>query len=240
MRMYKLVLLIFLAGSYIDLFATWSIIIIDPVTREIGIAGASCSPNCYGIGAAIPGKGAVIVQAMSNSAARATALEMILANASPQEIISVLREEQYDPERQQYAILTFDAIDAGATYSGELTKSVKGSLTASGISVQGNTLASEVVLQKVFEKVNASRKAGLSMDLILMLALEAGSDAGGDNRCGEQKSTSAFITIFKPDDSARRPSLKLSVFGQHKGGPNAVTVLRKQFDKWKKKQKTRD
>jgi hypothetical protein len=51
-------------------FATWSIIIIDPVTEEIGIAGASCTYNCYGIGKIIPNVGAIIVQAMSNNAAR--------------------------------------------------------------------------------------------------------------------------------------------------------------------------
>ncbi|HET9277132.1 MAG TPA: DUF1028 domain-containing protein, partial [Flavitalea sp.] len=46
--------------------ATWSIIVIDPKTKEIGIAGASCTRSVYGIGAIIPGKGAIVVQAMSN------------------------------------------------------------------------------------------------------------------------------------------------------------------------------
>ena len=64
-------------------FATWSIIIIDPNTKEIGIVGASCTYNCYGIGEIVPGKGAIIVQAMSNKNAREKGLQMIVADASP-------------------------------------------------------------------------------------------------------------------------------------------------------------
>ena len=55
--------------------ATWSIIIIDPKTKEIGIAGASCTYSVYGIGGIVPGKGAVVVQAMSNKSARNKGLQ---------------------------------------------------------------------------------------------------------------------------------------------------------------------
>src|SRR4051812_38072718 len=105
MRMVLCFLFFLSAGQCL---ATWSIIIIDPATRLIGVAGASCTPNCYGIGAAIPGKGAIIVQAMSNSEARKRGLEMILANASPEEIITALRNADFDPERQQYAVVTLN------------------------------------------------------------------------------------------------------------------------------------
>jgi uncharacterized Ntn-hydrolase superfamily protein len=64
-----------------QLSATWSIIVIDLKTKEIGIAGASCSRSVYGIGAIIPGKGAVIVQASSNSEARRKGVQMIIAKA---------------------------------------------------------------------------------------------------------------------------------------------------------------
>lgn len=57
--------------------ATWSIIIIDPKTKEIGIAGASCTASVYGIGGIVPGKGAVVVQAMSNKQARNKGLKMV-------------------------------------------------------------------------------------------------------------------------------------------------------------------
>jgi hypothetical protein len=59
--------------------ATWSVIVIDPNTKEIGIAGASCTYSVYGIGGIVPGKGAVVVQAMSNKLARNKGLQMMLA-----------------------------------------------------------------------------------------------------------------------------------------------------------------
>ncbi|MBN8823282.1 MULTISPECIES: hypothetical protein [unclassified Spirosoma] len=52
-----------LTASVIQAYATWSIILIDPQTKAIGIAGASCTYSVYGIGSIVPGKGAVVVQA---------------------------------------------------------------------------------------------------------------------------------------------------------------------------------
>jgi uncharacterized Ntn-hydrolase superfamily protein len=80
--------LLLLLGAPLSARATWSIVLIDPVSQKIGIAGASCSYNCYGIGKIIPGKGAVVVQAMSNQAAREKGLEMLHAGASPQAIMA--------------------------------------------------------------------------------------------------------------------------------------------------------
>jgi uncharacterized Ntn-hydrolase superfamily protein len=73
----------------------------------------------------------------------------------------------------------------------------------------------------------------LSISEILMAALEAGAVAGGDKRCGEQKATSAFIVIAKPND--KKPYLNLQIFGQGKGNQNAVTMLRAKFERWKRK-----
>ena len=66
-----------------------------------------------------------------------------------------------------------------------------------------------------------------------MIALEAGANTGGDNRCGAQKATSAFIMVAKP--GSRKPYLSLNIFGQGRGGQNAVTMLRGKFEKFKVK-----
>jgi uncharacterized Ntn-hydrolase superfamily protein len=68
---------------------------------------------------------------------------------------------------------------------------------------------------------------------ILMNALEAGSTSGGDKRCGEQRATSAFLTVAKPND--RKPYLHLVIFGQGNGKTNAVNLLRIKYEKWKRK-----
>ncbi len=214
-------------------YATWSIIIIDPKTNEIGIAGASCTHNCYGIGEIIPNIGAVIVQAMSSNDARRKGLAMIVAEASPKQIIEALRSPVFDPERQQYAVITMKFIGNPEIYTGSMTHPDKGGLTAYGVSVQGNTLANSAVLDAVMAAVEKGRDTLQPISEILIAALEAGAVAGGDKRCGEQKATSAFIMVAKPDD--KKPYLNLQIFGQGKGKQNAVTLLSAKYERWKKK-----
>ncbi|MBA4053386.1 MAG: DUF1028 domain-containing protein [Marivirga sp.] len=230
-RLITLLIFLILCGK---VWATWSIILIDEKTGTIGIAGASCSPNCYGIGKILPGVGAIIVQAMSNREAREKGVQLILSGSTPEEIIRALREPDFDPERQQYAVLTLKYLNP-ETYTGSDTNPFNGALTARGISVQGNTLTTDNVLTEVFNAVVDAQKKSLSLDAVLMLALEAGSRAGGDKRCGEQRATSAFITVFKKADNPKKPSLNLNTFGQHKDGPNAVDLLKKQYERWIKK-----
>jgi hypothetical protein len=45
--------------------ATWSIIAVNRATGEVWISGASCTSHVSGIEQIVPGKGAVVVQAMS-------------------------------------------------------------------------------------------------------------------------------------------------------------------------------
>lgn len=106
--------------------ATWSIIVIEPRTKDIGIAGASCTFSIYGIGGIIPGKGAIVVQAMSNKAARNKGLQMIFADASSQEVLEAIRNPEFDPEQQQYGIVCLNAMDKPQTYTGTETNAVKG------------------------------------------------------------------------------------------------------------------
>lgn len=227
-----LALIIFIFCST-NTFGTWSIIMIDPKTNEIGIAGASCTFNCYGIGKIIPNMGAIIVQAMSNNEAREKGVEMILAQSTPEQIIQALRNPDFDPERQQYAVVTVKYIGNPGTYTGDSTKKFNGALSSNGVSVQGNTLTSERELKIIMEAVKKGQKESLNIAEILMSALEAGSTSGGDKRCGEQKASSAFIIVAKPAD--KKPYINLNIFGQGKGGQNAVVLLRKKFEKWKRK-----
>jgi uncharacterized Ntn-hydrolase superfamily protein len=225
--------LIFFAIWSNKTFATWSIIMVDPRTHEIGIAGASCTYNCYGIGKIIPNVGAIIVQAMSNNQAREKGVEMIVAESTPEQIIQALRNPHFDPEKQQYAVVTIKYIDSPSTYTGDSAKQFNGALTKSGVSVQGNTLTSDSELKIIMEAVEKGQKESLNIAEILISALEAGSTSGGDKRCGEQKASSAFIIVARPND--KKPYMNLNIFGQGKGGQNAVLLLRTKYEKWKRK-----
>lgn len=222
---------------YVQSFATWSIIIIDPKTKEIGIAGASCTSNCSGIGSIVPSNGAIIVQAMSNFNAHDMGRKAIIAGHPIEGILDALRESRFDPEHQQYAIMTLRQMNP-VTYTGDSTIFYNGALTANGISVQGNLLSNENVLKAIFDAVVQAQKDSLSIHEILMQALEAGSEAGGDKRCGEQRAQSAFIKVAKPEDNAETPYLNLFITGRPKGGENAVAVLRKEYEKWKKEKRS--
>lgn len=225
--------LVMLLALCLHSFATWSIIVINPRTHEIGIAGASCTSDCSGIGSVIPGKGAIIVQAMSNYNAHDVGRRLIREGYSTDEIMNkVLRQTRFDPEHQQYAIVTLKEMNP-LTYTGDSTIFYNGALTGNGISVQGNLLTNENELKDIFAAVVKAQNDSLSIYETLMVALEAGSKAGGDKRCGEQKAQSAFITVAKQEDDEKTPYLNLVVKGLQNGGDNAVAVLRKEYEKWK-------
>ena len=218
-------------------FATWSIIIVDPKTHEIGIAGASCTQNVYGIGSIVPNKGAIIVQAMSNYNAHDVGRKAIISGYSPEEIITVLKQERFDPQHQQYAIVTLKDMQV-KTFTGDACYAFNGSITGKGISVQGNVLANENVLKAVYEAVRKGQNDELSLSEVLMIAMEAGSQAGGDKRCDTiQTASSAFIVVAKPEDAPEKPYIKIVVKGIPKGGENAITALRREYDSWKKENK---
>jgi uncharacterized Ntn-hydrolase superfamily protein len=227
--------ILFLTACCLSSFATWSIIVVDPKTKEIGIAGASCTVSVYGIGRIMPGKGAIVVQAMSNAFARLQGFRMIMDGDTPGVILEKLRQPQYNPEEQQYAIVCMNDIDHPATYTGTKTTSHAGTITGNGISVQGNTLTNDDELQAIFDAVVKAQKDSLPIQDILMIALEAGAKTGGDKRCGERKASSAFLTVSKPDD-VEKHWLNLVIYGND-DHTHAVEALRRKFDDWKVQQK---
>jgi uncharacterized Ntn-hydrolase superfamily protein len=225
--------ILLLTVLHLPSFATWSIIVVDPKTKEIGIAGASCTISVYGIGLIVPGKGAIVVQAMSNSLARLQGFRMIMDGATPAAILSTIRHPDYDPEQQQYAILCMSDIMHPATYTGTKNISHAGTLTGNGISVQGNTLTHPRELQAIYDAAVKAQKDSLPIQDILMLALEAGANSGGDKRCGERKASSAFLTVSKPAD-VEKHWLNLVIYGND-DHTHAVEALRQKFDDWKAK-----
>src|SRR6187397_1859559 len=113
--------ILLLTFFYLPSFATWSIIVIEPKTKHIGIAGASCTVSVYGIGLILPGKGALVVQANGNAFARLEGFKMLMDNATPAAILEKLRQPDFDPEPQQYAIMSMNDIEHPVTYSGTRT-----------------------------------------------------------------------------------------------------------------------
>ena len=216
-------------------YATWSIIAVDRITGEIGIIGASCTFDVQGIASIVPKKGAIVVQAGSSYFARMKGVELMMADSSSEAILAAMRNEEFNPERQQYGVLLLQDDTVPLTYSGKLIKDWNGSKIGDDFAVLGNILVDEKVIENAFDAFNNAR--GESLTVRLMSALKAGELAGGDKRCGLQYARSAFISVYHPEDEA---ILKLSVHGIEKGGKPAVSLLNQQLENWNKNQLKND
>ena len=158
---------------------------------------------------------------------------MLMDNATPTAILEKLRQPDFDPEQQQYAIMSMNDTKHPVTYTGTKTISYASTLTANGIPVQGNMLTHPDEVQAIFDAAVKAQKDSLPIQDILMLALEAGARSGGDKRCGERKASSAFVIVAKPGD-VEKYWLSLIIYGND-DHTHAVEALRQKFDDWKAK-----
>lgn len=221
-RLFLLAFILFNAASPAS--ATWSIIAVDRNTDEVGIAGASCTFDVSGIASVVPGKGAIVVQAASNYFARMKGVDLMEEGATVEQVLNAMQADEFTPQRQQYGVITLQDVDGPLTHSGAEISSWNGAQTAADVAVMGNLLVSQSVVEDAFIAFNNSRHLPLGDRLIA--ALTAGADAGGDNRCGEQKARSAFMMLYSPNTGS---ITELSVFGIEKGGQAAVPLLKGKF-----------
>jgi uncharacterized Ntn-hydrolase superfamily protein len=214
--------------------ATWSITAVDPKTKEVGIAGASCTDFVFGIAGIAPGRGAIVAQAMSNRGAKRAGVKMLVEGASPQAVITAITKPEFDLNfsLQQYGVVALGFESKPATYTGSDTDAWKGAAHGYGVSVQGNILTDEKVVSDALAAFEAASKDGKSLADRLMAALEGGAARGGDRRCGTQKARSAFIVVAKPTDDISAPYLRINIPGQEEGGANPVKLLRRKYDQW--------
>ena len=232
-----LVVALLLAPSHA--LATWSITAVDPKTREVGIAGASCTDYVFGVAGVAPGRGVIVAQAMSNMEAKRLGVNMLSDGSSPQNIIAAITKPTFDLNfsLQQYGVVALGFEDKPATYTGTDADGWKGAVQGYGVSVQGNTLTEARVVNDALAAFEAaSRNNKQSLADRLLLALEAGANAGGDNRCGKQKARSAFIIVAQPTDDVKAPYLRINIPGQEEGGANPILLLRKKYDQWRRQQ----
>lgn len=131
---------------------------------------------------------------------------------------------------RQYGVASLHIGQAAvASFTGWFTAPSRGSREATGVSVQGNILASKDVLDKTLEHfVNTPKSCGLAV--ALLNALEAGAREGGDSRCSvEQSALSAFLMVAQPGDRADVLTIRLVAPDQKPGKGNPVMMLRQQL-----------
>jgi uncharacterized Ntn-hydrolase superfamily protein len=212
--------------------ATWSIVILDPGTQRIGVAGASCTGYVYGVMGLLPGKGVLIAQAISNDPSIQRAMKLLDQGVSTDSIWRVISDPAFDPELsiRQYALATLRG--EIVQYTGAATPDYHGDRKATNVLVQGNTLPGPEVLDRVMAAIRDAQAARRTLEDVLMAGLQAGADAGGDRRCGAQRAMSSFLVVAGPGEPVGRPYLSLIVFGSDSSGVNAVDFLHTKLTEW--------
>lgn len=205
---------------------TFSIIAVDPVTGEVGSAGATCISSAGGSNIAdiitdiIPGRGGVNSQAyvcIPNINLQNAIIQME-AGLSPSEIIDYLmsndacNSQNFDPAFRQYGIVDLDGNGdpRSAGWTGNMTDDYKEDRQGTNFSIQGNILLNQSVIDNMEANFNAT--SGTLADK-LMAALQGANFPGADSRCltNGTSSRTAYLLVFKADDDPNDPYIKLVV-----------------------------
>jgi uncharacterized Ntn-hydrolase superfamily protein len=224
---------------------TFSIIAVDPVTGEVGSAGASCvtgAPSGWDawITDIIPGKGGVNSQAyicIPNTNLQG-AMERMALGDSPQEIIDWLllndscSSQNFNPDYRQYGIVDLDSNGdpRAAGWSGPLTDDYKEDRQGANYSIQGNILWDVSVVDNMESNFNST--SGTLADK-LMAALQGANFPGADSRClsNGTSSRAAYMVVYKADDTPGQPYLRLTVPTQG-SGIEPIDVLQDLYDQF--------
>ena len=214
-------------------FHTFSIIAVDPATKETGVAVTTRNP-C--VGNAVPwvraGVGAVATQGGTRIEYGPELLDLLAKGVAPKEALDRLVAADADRERRQVGVIAIDGRSAQWTGAGQKGAESRGDWTAEvagrTFAVQGNSLVSPDVVKAVAASFQASEGSPRHLADRLIEALHAGQLLGGDGRHGETQSAAVLVADPRPAMS-RRPdghTVNINVC-EH---PEPVRELRRIFD----------
>lgn len=218
--------------------ATWSIVAVDDASGEVGVALASCVPAPV-LGepdrplapiVLIPGRAAAVTQGQFDVSASDRIRELLEAGASPGAIVEELQEPSTDPAaavRQHGLVATGGEV---AAFSGDDLPPSAGDRQGTGVTVQGNLLVSEQVLDESLRAFEDRRQGGGGLAPALVEGLVAGAQAGGDRRCGEQTALFAQLVVARATDDPGAPPTVLTVTVEQGDGQNPVEILADALD----------
>lgn len=218
---------------------TFSIVAVDPVTGEVGSAGASCvdvsnfgTNDASFLGELFPGVGAINTQASYNTTNQANARNRMNAGQTPSQIIQWLvnNDVSNQPQYRQYgiaALVNGQAQSAG--YTGSSTMNYKNHITGPNYAIQGNILLGQQILDNM-EAGFLNEPGDLSCKL--MAALQGANVVGADTRCASNGTSSlfAFLKVAQPNDQFGSPSFSIAVTTSNGQGIEPIDALQNKFD----------
>jgi uncharacterized Ntn-hydrolase superfamily protein len=157
---------------------TFSIVARDPVSGDLGIAVAS---KFLAVGAVVPharaGVGAIATQALANVRYGPEGLALLTEGLGAADALAKLTAADEGRDHRQAGIV--DAGGGSASHTGSGCIPWAGGRTAAGVAAQGNLLAGAAVVDALFETFLAG---GAAFPELLLRAMKAGDDQGGDRR----------------------------------------------------------
>lgn len=224
-------ILIFCISTPLFAQHTFSICAVDPVTGEVGSAGASCIENSHIISDVHPGVGVIHTQAYFIFANQNYAESLMNSGVAPAAIIDsmIANDVAGNPNIRQYGVV--DLVDGGrsAAYTGENCSDWKGHLTGTTYAIQGNILLGPEILDGM--ELNFIETEG-NLACKLMAALQGAKVPGADTRCLDAgiSALSAFIRVAKSTDAADDLWLDLKVTDVAGDSIDPIDSLQTIFD----------
>ena len=178
--------------------ATWSVVAADEATGEVGVAVASCVGfEVTVVPVLVPGVGAGASQAHISKPSGDRIVDALAGGSSAKETIDAVVAADDGSEERQFGVVVLGDGGAGWTGGDTLDVALDKRSDDDTVSVQGNILVSEEVVDSAIAAFDAAE--GDLADR-LVAALVAGADAGGDSRCGDQTATAAALVVARPGD----------------------------------------
>ena len=214
-------------------FHTFSILAVDPRTKETGVAVTTRNP-C--VGNAVPwvrvGVGAVATQGGTRVEYGVEALDLLAKGVAPKDALDQLVKADADRERRQVGVIGIDGRSAQWTGAGQKGAESRGDWTAERagptFAVQGNSLVSPEVVDAVAANFQGSEGSPRHLADRLIEALDAGQRLGGDGRHGETQSAAVLVADPRPGLSRRPDGQTVNInVCEH---PEPVRELRRIYD----------
>ncbi|MCC6406742.1 MAG: DUF1028 domain-containing protein [Planctomycetes bacterium] len=244
-------------------FATWSIVVVDTKTGEVGVACATCLPGTLEQWVPLiqPGYGAAAAQSALDSSAknRKVIWNGFQAGLSPREILGLIQASDPSFQSRQFGIV--DLVHTPETFTGSLDGAiaggVRGQVGTLKYAIQGNVLTCSQVWLNA-EQALLLTPGDLSQKM--MAAMQAAKAQGGDGRCscapsnpsgcgcvtsGLKKSAHVgFIIVARPGDALGMCTgaagcanggywLNLQIPGVVSDPIDPVTKLQAAYDAWR-------
>ncbi len=228
-----LILILFLSFSS-TAQDTFSICAVDPLTGQVGSAGATCiasaSTSAIIISDVHPGVGVVHTQASYQAINQTRAKGYMNLGWTPQQIVDsvVANDWQNNPSVRQYGVVSLDSGGRSAAFTGINCMDYKNHITGPTYSIQGNILLGQQILDSMeagFLNTNGT------LACKLMAALQGARVIGADSRCAPNgiSSYSAFLRVANPGDSVTNMYLDLTV-NTYPNNIEPINELQNLFD----------